>query len=47
MQDYRFLEERPVGHCLPVDTIVRFSQEMQEKVPFLDRAPDDSGNQRR
>ncbi|MEJ7590481.1 MAG: MMPL family transporter [Planctomycetaceae bacterium] len=37
MQDYRFLEENLSG-IVSVDTIVRFSQEMQEKVPFLDRA---------
>ena len=37
MQDYRFLEENLSG-IVSVDTIVRFSMEMQEKVPFLDRA---------
>ena len=37
MQDYRFLEENLSG-IVSVDTIVRFSQEMQERVPFLDRA---------
>ena len=37
MQDYRFLEENLSG-IVSVDTIVRFSQEMQEKVSFLDRA---------
>ena len=37
MQDYRFLEENLSG-IVSVDTIVRFSQEIQEKVPFLDRA---------
>ncbi|MEI6539101.1 MAG: MMPL family transporter [Planctomycetota bacterium] len=37
LQDYRFLEENLSG-IVSVDTIVRFSQEMQEKVPFLDRA---------
>ena len=36
-QDYRFLEENLSG-IVSVDTIVRFSEEMQEKVPFLDRA---------
>jgi len=37
MQDYRFLEENLSG-IVSVDTIVRFSSEMQAKVPFLDRA---------
>jgi predicted RND superfamily exporter protein len=37
MQDYRFLEENLSG-IVSVDTIVRFNSEMQEKVPFLDRA---------
>ena len=37
MHDYRFLEENLSG-IVSVDTIVRFSQEMQEKVPFLERA---------
>ena len=37
LQDYRFLEENLSG-IVSVDTIVRFSQEMQENVPFLDRA---------
>lgn len=37
LQDYRFLEENLSG-IVSVDTVVRFSQEMQEKVPFLDRA---------
>ena len=37
MQDYCFLEENLSG-IASVDTIVRFSLEMQEKVPFLDRA---------
>ncbi|MCA9008618.1 MAG: MMPL family transporter [Planctomycetaceae bacterium] len=37
MQDYRFLEENLSG-IVSVDTIVRFNSEMQQKVPFLDRA---------
>ncbi|MDA1230782.1 MAG: MMPL family transporter, partial [Planctomycetota bacterium] len=37
MQDYRFLEENLSG-IVSVDTIVRFDAEMQQKVPFLDRA---------
>jgi len=37
VQDYRFLEENLSG-IVSVDTIVRFSTETQEKVPFLDRA---------
>lgn len=37
VQDYNFLEENLSG-IASVDTIVRFSKQQQEKVPFLDRA---------
>ncbi len=37
MQDYKFLEENLSG-IVSVDTIIRFSSDMQKKVPFLDRA---------
>jgi len=37
VRDYNFLEENLSG-IASVDTIVRFSKEQQEKVPFLDRA---------
>ena len=37
VRDYNFLEENLSG-IASVDTIVRFSKDQQEKVPFLDRA---------